>query len=170
MWRYYGQERPPFADEPAAGQESVWDYPRPPVLDAMTQAVNVTHDGSTLASTQRAIRVLETASPPTVYLPPDDVNLAMLVEVAGHSHCEWKGPADYLALASDPQRRALVWRYRDPTPRFADIAGYLSFYPAHVACFIGEERVRPQPGGFYGGWVTDSICGPYKGDPSTGHW
>lgn len=170
MWRYYGQERPPFADEPGAGQESVWDYPRPPRAEPLAQRVRVSHDGAAIADTTRAVRIVETASPPTVYLPPDDVDHAQLIAVAGQSHCEWKGPASYLALAGDTARRPVAWCYRQPTDRFAALADFVSFYPALVTCFIGDERVRAQPGGFYGGWVTDTICGPYKGDPSTGHW
>jgi uncharacterized protein (DUF427 family) len=170
MWRYTGQERPPFADEPAPGQESVWDYPRPPALVACDSLVEVKNGNRVIASTTAALRVLETASPPTYYLPPGSVDLAQLVRTADRSFCEWKGQASYWALADNPEDGPIGWSYEGPSERFAAIDGYLSFYPSRIACYVDGERVQPQPGEFYGGWVTGRIAGPIKGEPGTGHW
>jgi uncharacterized protein (DUF427 family) len=170
MWRYTGKDRPDFAQTPQPGQESVWDYPRPPALEACTRRVKVLGPNGTLADTCSSYRVLETASPPTFYLPLADIDMTQLEAIGGASMCEWKGLAHYYALAGDATRRAIGWAYAAPISPFEAIAGYLSFYPARVACFVDDERVRPQPGGFYGGWVTDEVVGPVKGEPSTGHW
>lgn len=170
MWKFNGQARPGFAIAPGPGQESVWDYPRPPRIVPDVRCVEVRAGGALIARTTSALRVLETASPPTLYLPARDVDCGRLVRVTGASHCEWKGRAGYWALADDPARRPVGWSYEHPTPEFAAIGGALSFYPALVECTVDGERVRPQPGGFYGGWMTDAIVGPVKGDPGTGHW
>jgi uncharacterized protein (DUF427 family) len=170
MWRYTGQERPPFAEAPGPGQESVWDYPRPPVLEACDSLVEVGRPGEPLACTRRALRVLETASPPTYYLPPGDVDWRRLVRTRDRSYCEWKGAATYWALADDPGGHAIAWSYEGPCEAFAAIDGYLSCYPGRIPCFVDGERVQPQPGGFYGGWLTSRIVGPVKGGPGTGHW
>ena len=170
MWTYTGRGRPEFAQPPGPDQESVWDYPRPPALVADARRVRVHHDGVVLADTTGAFRVLETASPPTFYLPPEDVDTSALEATPGQSFCEWKGLASYLALKSAPGERAVAWYYPEPSTRFVGLAGYIAFYPSRVTCFVNDERVRPQAGEFYGGWVTDEIVGPFKGDPATGHW
>ena len=170
MWQYTGAERPPFADAPGPGQESVWDYPRPPALVACSRDVQVSADGEMLAHSSRCWRLLETASPPTYYLPPGDVNMALLVAVAGSSFCEWKGSASYWGLLSRPGDDAVAWSYPDPGERFAELRGAVAFYPGRVVCTVDGERVRPQPGYFYGGWITDDLVGPWKGEPGTGHW
>ena len=170
MWQYTGKERPPHAEEPGPGQESVWDYPRPPALVRCDSLVEIGNREQPLASTQSALRVIETASPPTYYLPPDSVDQAQLVRAQGSSFCEWKGEATYWALADDPGREAIGWSYEWPSERFAAIEGHLSFYPARIACYVDSERVQPQPGAFYGGWITSRIAGPFKGAPGTGHW
>ena len=169
MWQHRGQRRPDFADTPGPGQESVWDYPRPPALDPAEQLVEVFEGERLLARSRGALRVLETASPPTVYLPPGDVRTDLLVPVAQSSFCEWKGSASYWALADAPDM-PVGWSYAQPSPRFRDIAGWFSFYPARVRCLLDGETVRPQGGGFYGGWVTDAIVGPWKGEAGTGGW
>ena len=170
MWQYTGTERPHFAEVPDSGQESVWDYPRPPALVRSDARVEVFHGRQLLAATRSALRVLETASPPTYYLPGECIDWELLVQSQGSSYCEWKGEATYWSLAGSAGGEAVGWSYERPSGDFAAIAGFLSFYPARVACFLDGERVRPQPGGFYGGWVTDSVVGPFKGEPSTGHW
>ncbi len=168
MWTFKGQRRPDFAISPGPGQESVWDYPRPPALVDCTRPVRVLAGTEVLAQSTRALRVLETASPPTVYLPPDDVDLTLLVAAQGSSHCEWKGVANYYSLTDGGP--VVAWQYRQPSPTFAAMAGYLSFYPGRVTCMLGDETVQAQAGDFYGGWVTTDIVGPFKGDPGTGHW
>jgi uncharacterized protein (DUF427 family) len=176
MWRFRGKHRPRFADEPGPNQESVWDYPRPPALEPSSRLVEVhalqpeKDAGEPLARSRGAIRVLETASPPTWYLPPGDIRMERLQPLTGSSFCEWKGRASYWTLAGDPAQCALAWSYADPTPAFRAIAGWLCFYPDRAHCTVDGERVRPQEGGFYGGWVTDDIVGPWKGQPGTGGW
>jgi len=170
MWRYRGQQRPDFASVPGPGQESVWDYPRPPVLVADARLVEVRDQGVLIARTRAAQRVLETASPPTFYLPRSDVDLSHLVAIAGHSRCEWKGVASYWALISDPDQGAIGWSYEEPDEAFEALRGALSFYPARLDCRVDGEPVRAQPGGFYGGWVTAEIVGPFKGEAGTGNW
>lgn len=170
-WRYTGQERPPFAIEPGPDEESVWDYPRPPRLEPVAHEVVVRHGAATIACSRGALRVLETASPPTVYLPPDAITPGTLVQAPGSSRCEWKGGAVYWTVVAGGERldRA-AWSYPDPLPGFEALAGYVSFYPALVECYVGEDRAMPQPGGFYGGWVTSRIVGPIKGWPGTEGW
>jgi uncharacterized protein (DUF427 family) len=170
MWKYNGSDRPPFADVPSPGQESVWDYPRPPILVTCALPVEVLCGDVPLARTTAALRVLETASPPTYYLPAGDVDWTLLRRTADRSFCEWKGAATYWALAANTGGGAVGWSYETPSERFRAIDDYISFYPGRIACYVNGERVAPQPGGFYGGWVTSTIAGPVKGEPGTGHW
>jgi uncharacterized protein (DUF427 family) len=116
-------------------------------------------------------RVLETAGPPTFYIPPSAVHLELLNPLPGTSVCEWKGSANYWALeTSTPTPEAIAWSYPRAQAPYGAISGYLSFYSGRVECFIDSERVRPQPGYFYGGWITNEIVGPWKGDPGTEWW
>lgn len=175
MWNYTGKQRPEFAQEPAEGQESVWDYPRPPKVVKDERHVVVKAGGQLIADTHNAWRVLETASAPSFYLPPEDVNETLLKRASGASFCEWKGQARYWDIilpenAGQPGISRAVWSYHQPSERFSPIDGYYSFYPALVECFVDGERVTPQPGGFYGGWITNEIVGPVKGEPGTGGW
>jgi len=164
--------------EPGPGQESVWDYPRPPAAVASTDHVRVLHAGVTLADTRAAIRVLETSQPPAYYLPPGDVATEHLRPSATRTVCEWKGVARYwsLRLTSPVTGASIVvddvaWSYDAPTDRFAAIAGHLAFYPQRVdECWVDDERVTPNAGGFYGGWVTSRVVGPFKGAAGTLHW
>ena len=169
VWTNTGQQRPDFAVAPGPGQESVWDYPRPPALVRDNRAVEVKDGDCGIAHTTAAFRILETASPPTFYLPPADVDFELLVETRGNSICEWKGMAKYWALARDPDV-LVAWAYPRPRARFDRIKDYIAFYPGRVACYVDGERVRPQAGGFYGGWITSEVVGPFKGEPGTGHW
>ena len=169
MWNYTGQERPAFAVVPETGQESVWDYPRPPALKSCGRLVEVRDGNSLIASTRASLRLMETASPPTFYLPPDDVNWSHLVETPGSSICEWKGAARYWALANIPAT-PVAWDYPRPRARYERLKAFVAFYPGRVACFVDGERVLPQPGRFYGGWITADVVGPFKGEPGTGHW
>ena len=170
-WRYTGDEHPGFAVEPGPGQESVWDYPRPPRLEADDRLVVVRADDVEIARTRNAIRVLETASPPGYYLPPDDVRMDLLEASSGSSTCEWKGRASYWSVVTSEGRvERAAWSYPNPSAGFEEIAGHVSFYPGRVDCFVAGERVEPQPGEFYGGWLTSEIVGPVKGRPGTGAW
>ena len=156
---------------PGPGEESVWDYPRPPRIEPDSRVVRVVHGGETIAESRRAVRILETASPPTFYIPPDDVRTELLEQGSGASLCEWKGSSTYWSLRTEGGTLPNAgWSYENPFPEFATIRGYLSFYPSKLECYVAEHRARPQPGGFYGGWITPEVVGPFKGDPGTGGW
>jgi uncharacterized protein (DUF427 family) len=170
QWRYRGDTRPPFAEEAVAGELSVWDFPRPPRLEPVADELSVFYQETELARTVRGMRVLETAGAPTYYFPPEDVQEALLRELNQPSLCEWKGVATSFALQEGPNGRAVAWCYRQTFPEFLAIRGWYAFYPIRLACFVGCERVAPQPGGYYGGWVTGDLRGPIKGDPGTGSW
>lgn len=172
-WRWRGAERPPFAEEPGPGQESVWDYPRPPRVEPVGATVRVELDDVTIAESDRALRVLETASPPSVYIPPADVRVDLLEPFPRASVCEWKGRAVYWSIrVGECLARQAAWSYPEPWSGFEAIRDHLSFYPTRVgACFLAGEQVRPQPGAFYGGWVTSRIVGPFKGScAGSGSW
>lgn len=158
---------------PKPGQESVWDYPRPPKLEPVSAHLRVVFNDEIIADTNRGYRVLETSHPPVYYLPPEDVRLDFLTEVPQRkSFCEWKGQAAYFDLqVGDRQSKAAAWIYRDPSPAFAPIDGYLAFYASKVdACYVGDEPVQAQEGDFYGGWITSRIVGPFKGGAGTFGW
>jgi uncharacterized protein (DUF427 family) len=154
--------------------EDVWDYPRPPRIDASGEHVVIDLGGVTIVDTHRPLRVLETASPPTYYLPVEDVAEGVMTpSTGGHSSfCEWKGRASYYDVAAGERTaRNGAWWYPSPTPAFRDIADHVAFYPGRMdACYVDGEVVRPQDGDFYGGWITSRITGRMKGGPGTGHW
>ncbi len=171
QWRFRGQERPAFAVEPEPGQTSVWDFPRPPAIAPESREVVVLTGDKELARSVRSLKVMETASPPTFYVPLTDVDRSMLVEVGGGSFCEWKGQARYYSVNTDGEMiNNAVWQYPEPLPGFEQIADYVAFYPGMLDCTLGGETVLPQPGGLYGGWVTKDLAGPFKGEPGTGAW
>ncbi len=158
--------------EPGPGQESVWDYPRPPRLEATNRQIRIVFRGLEIVNTHRAYRVLETSHPPVYYLPPADIQMQYLSPTTRRSVCEWKGQATYYTLSVGEARVVdVAWSYPHPTPAFAAIAGYLAFYARPMdACYVDAERVTPQPGEFYGGWITSEIVGPFKGSPGTWGW
>ncbi|MEM1433963.1 MAG: DUF427 domain-containing protein [Pseudomonadota bacterium] len=166
-WHYRGQERPPFADPVEPGLESVWDYPRPPALEEVALPLRVVYGGVELARTERGKRVCETASAATYYFPPEDVAVELLERTGGRSHCEWKGIADEYA---GQDRIVLAWAYNEVYPEFAVLKGWFAFYPRAADCYIGEEKVGSQPGGYYGGWVSANLAGPIKGGPGSNGW
>jgi len=162
----------PKAIEPGPGQESVWDYPRPPRLEPVSDTLRVIFAGETIAETGQGYRVLETSHPPVYYFPPTDVRLDDLVPEPGNSLCEFKGLACYWTLDMG-HARALkaAWSYPAPPDRFRAIKDYLAFYPSRVdSCWVGGERVQAQAGDFYGGWITARVVGPFKGAPRTAGW
>ena len=187
---------PPDAVAPGPGQESVWDYPRPPRLEASPRLVEVHFGGIQLAASRRAMRVLETSHPPVYYVPPEDVRMECLLPSDRQSWCEWKGLASYYHLVVPPSAGAVAaaaaggaggtgaarasaghraengaWYYPDPTVPYKEIRQFVAFYPHAVdACYVDGERVQAQPGDFYGGWVTRDVVGPFKGAPGTSHW
>jgi uncharacterized protein (DUF427 family) len=157
---------------PSPGQESVWDYPRPPRVEAVAKRLRVIFAGETVADTRSGLRVLETSHPPVYYIPPGDIRAGFVVPAPGRSLCEWKGEARYVALEAGGRRAdAAGWFYPDPAPGYEALRAHVAFYASRVdAAFVGDERVVPQPGGFYGGWITADIVGPFKGEPGTSGW
>lgn len=171
QWRWYGQARPPFALTPAPGQTSVWDFPRPPCLAVDTREVVVCCAGIEVARTRKAVRVLETAHPPSYYLPWQDVARHLLQPAAGRSFCEWKGPALYWTLmCGDRRLTGVAWSYPQPLPGAEVLADCVAFYPAALDCRVDGEVVSAQPGGFYGGWITPELVGPFKGETGSDGW
>ncbi len=157
---------------PGPGQESVWDYPRPPRLEPVSAPIKVIFNGVVIAETTHAMRVLETSHPPVYYIPPEDIRREYFSRTEHASFCEWKGQAAYYTIAVDGREAAnAAWFYPNPTPSFFGIKDHLAFYPSKMdACFVGDEQVTSQPGDFYGGWITKNIVGPFKGDPGTWGW
>jgi uncharacterized protein (DUF427 family) len=153
-------------------QESVWDYPRPPRLEPARCRLRVILGGVTIADTDSGLRVLETGHPPTYYFPRADIRSGALIRDDGSSWCEWKGQARYHAVrGADRAVRRGAWSYPTPSPAYARLAGMVAFYPALMdACFVDDERAQAQPGGFYGGWITNCVVGPFKGAPGTEWW
>ena len=158
--------------EPGPGQESVWDYPRPPRVEPVGLAVRVELNDKTIAHSTNALRVLETASPPTIYIPARDVATRYLEPAIGTTFCEWKGFASYFhVVVGEEKARRAAWHYPKPNHRYPQLRDHIAFYAGRVdACYIGDEKVRPQGGRYYGGWVTRNIVGPYKGEPGTEGW
>ena len=153
--------------------DSVWDYPRPPALEPCERRVRVEVSGEAVIDSIRALRVLETSHPPTIYVPPEDVDMSLFSPSTRRGTvCEWKGRAEYLDLQDGgPRRVAVAWRYRDPVPRYATLRDHLAVFPGRMdACWLGDERVLAQPGDFYGGWITSDLEGPFKGAAGTLGW
>lgn len=157
---------------PGQDQESVWDYPRPPRIEATRKHIQVVFNNVFVADSQLAMRVLETSHPPVYYIPPQDIQMQYLQPVPGQTFCEWKGRAAYYSVVVEDRTAArAAWYYPDPTPEFRPIKDYVAFYPALMdGCFVDGEPVQPQPGNFYGGWITKDIVGPFKGEPGTYGW
>jgi uncharacterized protein (DUF427 family) len=152
--------------------ESVWDYPRPPGVEASQRLVRVEFAGEVIAETTRAYRVLETGHPPVYYIPPEDVRSEFLRRSRRRTWCEFKGEASYYDLVVGGREvRDVAWFYHEPPARYAAIRDHIAFYPGRVdAAWVGGEQVRAQAGDFYGGWITPDIQGPFKGGPGTSGW
>jgi uncharacterized protein (DUF427 family) len=162
----------PVPDPTGPGQESVWEYPRPPRLEPVTARLVVVLGGETIADTTHAYRVLETSHPPNYYFPPGDVRTGALEPAKGASFCEWKGRASYFTVRGGSEvAHEAAWGYDTPSEAFAPIAGYVAFYAGRMdACYVDDELVVAQPGGFYGGWITANVVGPFKGGPGSRGW
>lgn len=158
--------------KPAPGQESVWDYPRPPRLEPVDERLRVLFGGEIIADTRKGFRVLETSHPPVYYIRPDDIRQDCLLADPARSFCEFKGSARYWTLELHGTRaEKAAWSYPQPSEGFQPIQHYLAFYASRVgACYVGEERVQAQTGDFYGGWVTSRVVGPFKGGPGSMGW
>lgn len=158
--------------EPEQGQESVWDYPRPPRVEPVGAHIVVRLGGEVIADTRDAVRVLETSHPPVYYLPRSAFPEGTLVPAAGSSFCEFKGDARYLTVRSgDATAERSAWFYPTPSPGYEALIDRVALYPAAMdSCEVDGETVVPQAGGFYGGWITSRVVGPFKGEPGTAGW
>ena len=154
------------------GQESVWDYPRPPRVEPTSRRVRVSFNGEVIADSTRALRVLETSHPPTYYIPQADIRMDLLEPTARRSVCEFKGAAGYWTIrVGDRHAEDAAWSYANPARGFEAIGDHLAFYASRVdACYVDDEQVQAQAGDFYGGWITAEIVGPFKGAPGTWGW
>lgn len=160
-------------DDTYRNEESVWDYPRPPLLVPSAQHIRIEHAGITIADSRRTLRVLETSHPPVYYIPQDDLRMDLLEPNQHTTFCEFKGKARYWTLhfPDDTYHDNVGWSYPEPTPNFLPLKDYLAFYPSLLdKCFVGDELVQAQAGDFYGGWITSWIKGPFKGEPGTLGW
>lgn len=153
-------------------RESVWDYPRPPAVEDVPQRIKIVFNGEIIVDSQNAKRVLETSHPPTYYIPLEDIKPETLQPASARTWCEWKGEARYYdVVEGERTAEKAAWFYPNPTPDYAEIKDQVAFYASKMdACFVEDERVKPQPGDFYGGWITSSIDGPFKGSPGTSGW
>lgn len=157
---------------PLPGQESVWDYPRPPRAEPTSKRIRVIFNGVVIADTTEAIRVLETSHPPSYYIPQKDIRMDLLSQTARQTFCEYKGSAGYWTLEAGGRRaQDCAWSYAHPSRGYEAIADHLAFYASRVdECYVDDERVQAQAGDFYGGWITSEIVGPFKGAPGTWGW
>ncbi len=158
--------------EPGPGQESVWDYPRPPALEPSKRRVRVVFNGETIIDSTNAYRILETSHPPTYYIPQADAKLEYFHPVERRTFCEFKGRAAYWTITvGDKSAPEAAWQYPDAGGKFAPVAGYIALYPAQMdACYLDDEQVQAQEGDYYGGWITSDIVGPFKGGSGTWGW
>ena len=171
-WRALRRERPARIAKPGPGQESVWDYPRPPRVEPVRRRLRVELAGAVLAETRRGLRVIETSSPPVYYFPPADVRSEFLEPSPRTALCEWKGIAHYWSVRiGDRLVVDAVWGYPQPDPRYEAIRNHLAFFPGSMdACYVDEERVVAQPGDYYGGRISAELVGPFKGEPGSERW
>lgn len=158
--------------QPGPGEESVWDYPRPPSVERSKRRVKVILGDTVVAESDRALKVREKSSPPTYYVPEEDVRMDLLVPSDNASYCEWKGAAAYFdIMVGGRTARNAAWWYPNPKEHYHVLDGHIAFYAGRVdAAYLDDEKVTPQPGDFYGGWITREIVGPFKGAPGTLRW
>lgn len=158
--------------KPGKGQESVWDYPRPPAIEQFNKHIRIIFNEQIIADTNDSFRILETSHPPSYYLPKSSFKDGTLIKTNKTSYCEFKGMAHYYDIKWEDQRAAgAAWGYQNPTEHYSGIKDHVCVY-GHLmdACYIGDELIIPQPGGFYGGWITNNIVGPFKGGPNSWGW
>ena len=157
---------------PKPGQESVWDYPRPPRIEHVSKQIRILFNSELIADTHRAKRLLETSHPPNYYIPFADIKMRYLTPSQHSTYCEWKGQASYFTLqVGNRQAKNAAWYYPEIPPEYEALSQYVGFYPGPMdACYVGDEKVKPQAGSFYAGWITQDIVGPFKGDVGTWGW
>jgi uncharacterized protein (DUF427 family) len=171
-WRNMKRKRPDNIATPGPGQESIWDYPRPPKVELFTKKIRVEFAGVVIADTTESYKVSETSSPPCYYIPQTDIKMDYLFKSAYRTLCEWKGSASYWTIqVGDKITKNAGWSYPEPWDGFEQIKDCIAFFAGRVdGCYIDTEKVVPQAGDFYGGWITSNIVGPFKGDPGTEAW
>lgn len=159
-------------EKPDHGQESVWDYPRPPRIEKTSKRIRVIFNGEVVADTTNAYRILETSHPPTYYIPQEDINMTLLTQTNRRTVCEFKGAATYWTIqAGDRKAENSAWSYAVPNPGYVDAKDHICFYASRMdACYVDDEQVQSQEGDFYGGWITSDIVGPFKGGAGTWGW
>lgn len=162
----------PRPDPVGPGQVSVWSFPRPAIVEACPARIVIEHRGEAIADTTASVRTLETSHPPSYYIPPGDIAPGVLRRAAGSSFCEWKGHAVYWdVVIGDLVLPKVGWSYPDPTPSFAALRDHIAFYAAPFdRCTVDGQLVVPQAGGFYGGWITPDLAGPFKGVTGSMGW
>jgi uncharacterized protein (DUF427 family) len=162
----------PRPDPVGPGQESVWSYPRPPIAELTQAHIVIAHRGVVVADSHSSIRTLETSHPPSYYIPPAAISPGLLRRATGASFCEWKGAATYWdVLIGDLVLPRVAWSYANPSPNFASLRDHIAFYAGPFdECWVDGEPVTPQPGDFYGGWITSRLAGPFKGSPGSFGW
>jgi uncharacterized protein (DUF427 family) len=166
------RQRPTNIAIPGPGQESVWNYPRPPRVEPVAKHVRVVFGGVEIANSTNALRVCETSSPPCYYIPQRDIRMEHLAAAERRTFCEWKGEASYWTVRVGTRAaKDAAWSYPAPDPGYEAIRDYIAFYPRRMdACWVGDVKVEPQPGLYYGGWVTPELTGPFKGVPGSEAW
>ena len=162
----------PQRDPVGPGQVSVWDFPRPAIAEATDAHVKIEHAGTLVADSRATVRTLETSHPPSYYIPRADIAPGVLRKAQGSSFCEWKGVATYWdVVIGDLVLPGVGWSYPEPTPAFEILRDHVAFYAAPFdRCSVDGATVTPQPGGFYGGWITEAFAGPFKGGPGSRWW
>lgn len=162
----------PRPDPVGPGQESVWSFPRPAVAQPCPSRITIEHRGMMIVDTRASIRMLETSHPPSYYVPTDDITPGVLRRAAGTSFCEWKGSATYWdVMVGDEVLPRVGWSYANPSRDFVMLRDHVAFYAAPFdCCRVDGEKVQPQPGDFYGGWITSALAGPFKGIPGSRGW
>ena len=162
----------PRPDPAGPGQESVWAFPRPAIAQPTGARIRIEHRGQVIADTRAAIRTLETSHPPSYYIPRIDIAPDTLRRAEGTSFCEWKGAATYWdVVVGDVVLARVGWSYASPTPPLAVLRDHVAFYAVPFdRCSVDGEVVTPQPGEFYGGWITSRVVGPFKGIPGSRGW
>jgi len=171
-WRNFPRQRPDRIERPGPGQESVWDYPRPPLVEPVQRNIRVEFGGVIIAGTERAYRVIETSSPPVYYIPQEDIHMEFLIPVQKTALCEWKGISQYWSVRAGRRHvNDAAWSYPDPWEGYALIQNHIAFNAGKMdACYVDDQRVLPQPGSYYGGWITPDIVGPFKGGSGSNLW
>ena len=158
--------------KPKPGQESVWDYPRPPAIEPVSEHLKIVFDGVEIANSNKSFRILETSHPPTYYLPVSSFVEGSLLPTVRTSFCEFKGVANYYHVKANSEvAEFAAWGYSNPNPQYGDLKDHVSVYASRMqSCFVGEEKVEAQEGDFYGGWITSRVVGPFKGGLGTWGW